>query len=180
MKKFDFYSVFLHAALVVLCATTLLLAQENRKMRQMMEPAPSGPMVGQGIEPIQWLPLDGETENLELSGDRESFLLVFTTDCPSCRENQGAWGDLYRNVGETANVVGISLSELDATRGYRETHNLPFEVGVPTEPRKLADTLGISAVPMTIRVGADGRVLGSWSGVLSADLLSELSTAGRG
>jgi len=179
--KVDGYSVFLHVALVALCLVVVLLGLENQRLRRSLEPPPSGPVIGQSVDSIRWQPLDGEEATLDLaSGERESLLLVFTTDCPACRENQQAWKALHQEIGDAVNVVGISLSELEATRSYRDTHALSFPVGVPAKPQEFTESLAISGVPMTIRVGPDGRVRGSWSGTLSDRQLSELSKADRG
>lgn len=184
-KKIDVYGVFLHVALVGLCVVVMLLAKENQRLRDMAADGGAaevtGPTIGQTVEPVTWQPLEGEPEVLDFAaGDRESFLFVFTTTCAACRENQDAWRDLHRDLGDSVDVLGVSLSDLQDTRAYRETHELSFPVGVPTKPEVFAGDLAISAVPMTIRVGADGKVSGSWSGVLSPDRLRELARSERG
>ena len=182
-RKFDAYFISLHIALVALCVVTVLLAIDNRRLKQ---PASGGfdaggPVVGQSVQPVPWETLDGGQQTLELAGgERDSLLLVFTTECPACRENQTAWRGLHQEVGNDVEVVGISLSALDDTRTYRDTHQLSFPVGVPTDPGSFASQLAITGVPMTIRVGADGRVQGSWSGILSKQQISEVTRFDRG
>lgn len=179
-SKIDGYSALLHVALVALCIVTTLLALENHRLKAMMAgPGPGGPVVGQQVEPLGWLPLDGEETTLDLaSGDQDSLLLVFTTDCPACRENQDAWKALHEDLGDSVNIVGVSLSELDATLGYRDAHALPFPVGVSTDPGLFTESLAITGVPMTIRVDSEGRVLGSWTGTLSDVQLAEVAERG--
>jgi len=175
-KRFDLYSISIHVALVGLCAVTLFLSQENKRLKGLLAPPPNGPEVGQSLQPLRWQPLEGEEATLEFaSAERESLLLIFTTDCPACSENQEAWRTVHEQLGDRVDVVGISLSELETTRGYRDARALPFPVGVPVQPEEFANSLAITGVPMTIRVGPDGRVRGSWSGTLSEQQVSELS-----
>ena len=175
-NKVDLYFIALHVGLVALCAVVVLLTLENRRMRELLAPQPGGPVAGQNVDAFLWQSLEGEESTLEFaSAEQESLLLVFTTDCPACQKNQDAWRELHQAVGQDVNVVGISLSDLDATRNYSQAHGLTFPVGVPAEPQDFIQKLAISGVPTTIRVGADGRVVESWSGALSERLLSELS-----
>lgn len=181
-QKIDFYFISLHIALVGLCLVTVLLALENRRLKQ---PAPAGfdaggPVIGQSVQPVRWQSVDGEETMLDLAaGQRDSLLLVFTTDCPACRENQAVWRGLHQEVGDAVDVVGVSLSGLEATQSYRDAHGLPFPVGISQDPGTFISDLAITGVPMTIRVGADGRVRGSWSGVLSEQQVSEVVRADR-
>ena len=176
--KVDAYAVVLHLAVIGLCVTTLLLAQENRKLRSLITSGndAGGPQVGQTLEDLRWQPLDGEEVTVDFaSGGQEHLLLIFTTDCPACQKNQAAWRTLHQRAGSSVEVLGISLSDPELTRGYRDTHSLPFPVGVPAEPQAFASAFEITGVPMTIRVGADGRVSGTWSGLLLEDRLDEIT-----
>lgn len=180
--KVDLYALTLHVALVALCAVTFLLAMENRRLKTERVPAlDGGPEVGQKVDAIRWMPLDGEPATIDFgSGDRDRFLLVFTTDCPACLENQSAWRSLSDDLGDSADLVGISLSGLPATLAYRDSLSLSYPVGLVENPGELTRALTIEGVPMTIHVGTDGRVRRYWSGALSDDQLSEVIAAGRG
>ncbi|MDA8021100.1 MAG: TlpA family protein disulfide reductase [Thermoanaerobaculia bacterium] len=179
--RVDVYSLVLHVALIGLCVVTVLLAGENRRLKQQLAPPANGPAVGESVEPIRWLPLDGDETTLDFaSSGRDSLLFVFTTDCPACRETQSSWRDLHSNLAPAVDVVGISLSGPAETRSYRDDLGLSYRVGVPVEQQALVRALSISGVPVTLRVGPDGRIVGSWSGTLSAVQVSEVAAAGRG
>ena len=179
--KIDAYSIFLHGALVALCGLTIVLALDNQRLKRQLQPLPNGPAVGQHAENFYWQPLDGAAVKLDLAaGERDSLLFIFTTECPSCRENQSDWRSVYQTLTGTVNMVGISLSELDATRAYRDAHSLPFPVGVPVDPAEFTASFAVSGVPLTVRIGPDGRVTGNWSGKLSKRQLSEIVKGGNG
>ena len=179
--RFGLYSIVLHLALVGLCFVTVQLAFENRQLKERLAPAPNGPSVGESVAAIHLQSLDGEeTVHDPTASGRDSLLFVFTTDCPACRQTQDDWRTLHQELDGGVDVLGISLSAMDSTRGYRDQLDLSFPVGIPTEPERLTQNLSISGVPLTLRVGPDGRVRGSWSGTLSADQLTEVARADQG
>lgn len=183
------YAAFLHLALVGLAVTVGLLVHQNRELRQQLQPPPparSALEVGQAIEAVDLQPLDESGESpvassLDFaSGEKDRLLLVFTTTCPACRANQENWRRLHEQVGDSVDVVGISLSDREETQAYRSDLDLPFPVALPQDRKLFSEKLSISAIPMTIRIGADGRVRGSWLGTLTEAQLAEVAPADRG
>lgn len=81
---------------------------------------------------------------------------------------------MYETIGGAVDVYGISLSDIEATRTYCETLALSFPVGVLVDPPAFIESLAISGVPLTVRLGGDGRVIGSWSGTLTDLQLAEV------
>ena len=173
------YAVFLHLALVGLCCLTVVLAIENRKLKSTSEQTPVGPAIGQNVIDVRWRSIDEngaiEAATDQLPDTHDSLLFIFTTDCPACRRTQSAWRSIHQSLGNRVNVVGISLSDIEATRSYRESLALPFPVGIPTNPPKFIESFSISSVPLTVRINPEGRVTGVWSGTLSAHQLSEIA-----
>ncbi|MEM7357435.1 MAG: TlpA disulfide reductase family protein, partial [Acidobacteriota bacterium] len=174
-RRFDLYSAFLHCALVALAVLTARLAYENHQLKQPPEVAQLE--IGASVEavPVQTLAGSEQTLGWASQDAKERLLLVFTTTCPACKENQTTWRALYEQVGGSVEVVGISLDQLEATRAYRQVQDLPFPVVIPRDPEAFTQGYEISAVPLTLHIGGDGRVKGSWLGALTAEQLTDLT-----
>ena len=91
-------------------------------------------------------------------------------------ENQAAWTSLYRRLEGRLGVVGISLSDPEATRAYRESHKLPFPVVVPADTKGFIRQYEVNLVSTTIRIDREGIVRDSWVGALSKKTLMDLSS----
>ena len=171
------YQVTLHLILAGLATLVVMLVTENRDLRSPRSSAPSAsPAVGDLLLPIETKDLEGRDVELTFSdSDRETMLLVFTTSCPACKGNLPNWLALQEQLGERYDVVGISIDSLDATRSYVRDQELPFKVFVPTDPDRFRSDYALPGVPETIHAGVDGRVEGSWLGVLPEGFLESFA-----
>lgn len=174
------YPIFLHVALIALAATTLAVVHENRRLVELSAPAEPLLEVGSSVEAIAVYGLDGLPRNLAWDATGANrLLLVFTTSCPACKQNQEAWRALHLDIGADVEVVGISLSSAEATLAYRDDHDLPFDVVVAADREAFAAAYEIQVVPFTVLLGRDGRVDGVWQGVLSTDQQTEVTSSIR-
>jgi peroxiredoxin len=175
--KPSLYAVFLHLCLLALGGLVLVLAHENRQLKQSPSAALEPTLaVGRTVAPLALRHLDGFEETLApRAAGRDRLLLVFTTTCAACQANQPTWRALQERAGGSVDVVGVSLDDLEATRTYQQSHRLSFPVTVPVDPQQLTDALAVTAVPLTVRLGADGRVQGSWVGGLTEAQLDEIT-----
>lgn len=163
------YPIFLHAVLIALGIAVLVVTRENVRLRGLLAPGVSSLQAGTPAEPVDVLSLDGTPARLGGSPeDAGRLLLVFTTRCPACKQNQEAWRQLHAAVGDAIDVVGLSLDDPTATRAYRDELGLPFDVVVPADRERFASTYDIPVVPSTILIGGDGRIRGVWQGGLTA------------
>jgi len=181
--KINPYSAFLHCALVALGVLVAVLAQENHQLKQpqVADAVESSLEIGQAVAAVGLEHLDGGQETLDFShGEKDRLLLVFTTTCSACKANQPTWRALHEQIGDSMEIVGVSLSEIEDTRDYRLAHDLMFPVAVPADRDHFTEVFEISAIPMTIRIGSDGRVRGSWVGALSPAQVAEVSPALHG
>ena len=104
------------------------------------------------------------------SGVRHRQLVfVLTTTCPYCRQTLPIWAALADSVrrlsGWTVDVVGISLDSVDVTRTYGETHGVAYPL-VTFPSRKLKQLYRARAVPQTLVLDEEGRVLYARTGLL--------------
>ncbi|MEM7587966.1 MAG: TlpA disulfide reductase family protein, partial [Acidobacteriota bacterium] len=108
------------------------------------------------------------------ASERPQLLFFFNTRCGACRENQTHWRALYDTLGDSTDVLGVSLDNPAETAAYVERLGLPFPTVSASDPNALAETLGLTRIPETVRVGTDGTVTDAWLGVLTTGALAKL------
>ena len=169
-KRIGLYPVALHLALATACVLVVLLARENRRLEKALvvsRAAAGGIKVGDPLPEVAVTELDGSATALRFDdASRDTVVLVFTTTCSACEQNLGRWLDLHEQLGERYRFVAIGVDEPQATRAWSEEHGLPFRVVVPVDRRYFPESFGLTGVPQTIVVGADGRVKDVQLGVL--------------
>lgn len=171
MPKLDGYSALLHFVLAGLALAVLLLVRENRDLRARVEPPmPEQLEVGDLLEPLAIVDLEGRESKLDFrTSGEQNVLMVFTTRCPYCLENQGAWDEVYQRFKDRYRVLGIAVGDLEAVQSYAETHALRYPVVIPADSMNFASAYKVPSVPTTLLVGPDGRVRQVWKGQLAED-----------
>lgn len=174
------YQISIHVLLLGLAIMVVALAHQNRTLRALAtSPEATRLAVGEEIPPIAVRDLEGNADLLRFAGsDRESLVLVFTTTCGACQQNQGNWRSLYEALREHYDVVGLSLDDVGETASYKEINQLPFRTFVAEDARRFVLDNKVFEVPYTIHLDRDGRIRRSWLGVLSDDSLAELIRTG--
>lgn len=179
LKKLGGYSVFLHLVLVALAVQVVFLVNENKKLITRNQP----PQLAEGeqLEPMPVQELGGPETVLSFGASQEeTVLLVYTTTCPVCEENQVAWRELYDRFDDHYNILGISIGELESSATYASAHSLPFPVFVPTQPQGFSTRYKIPAVPQTIHLDRDGKVKNQWAGPLPQESFDQLAESTLG
>ncbi|MCB1037386.1 MAG: TlpA family protein disulfide reductase [Acidobacteria bacterium] len=182
-KGVPYYSLALHGILVLLAASTMILSTQVRRLeRQLLPPEERLPWeAGEAIEPFPVAELDG-TPTLAPSAardDHEELLFFFTTTCPACKENQKQWKELHRRLGDQVQVVGVSLDPTEPSVAYREAMELPYRVVTVADRQAFAQEHELSAVPLTVHLGADGKVLHTRIGILSDQDVTDILARSR-
>jgi len=150
-------------ALVFVVAAYLLISERLLPALR-GEPA----LVGEGErldDAIEFHPLaedrlaDVLTERISVPSDRPTLLLVFASTCPACYANLEAWSTAIDAADGVATVLAVGFErDRKAAREYALRH-LPRAMPVaPRDPRWFAGRLGVSIVPFTALVNADGTV----------------------
>ena len=180
-KRFNTYSVFLHLLLVGQAVLLVALIQQNRNLQRFAPSKPTPLEEGETVQPVVVSSLEDRKRIIEWTDtDRERLLLVFTTTCAICQENLESWRSLYERLADRVDFVGISLSDMDLTRAYRDNHALPFPVVIPADPKGFTRDYKVPGVPATIYVGSGGRVRGAWLGGLTNQVLVDLEATVAG
>ena len=163
-------SFFLIAACVALGVLVLLLAWQNRALKDELAAAtarqapPEGLAAGDRFQPLVLLDDGGNSTALRLGeSEPRSLLLVFTTHCPACRETIPVWGSLLEDPLEGIRVLGIRLGG-----EVEDIPFLPFAVFTPEDGG--AGLAGkIPFVPATLILDGDGTVEQVWYGMLDEE-----------
>ncbi len=172
------YSGVLHAFLIALAASTLLLARQNRALEQRLTPKipPPSIVAGDTFEPFIAHDLEGREIRIgdDPAGARDRLLFIFTTTCGACQENQEKWRAIHAAAGDRYAIVGVSLDPREVTRQYSETLDLPFDIVTVPDSNAFAEQYRVDLVPLTLHVDAGGEVQDSWVGVLSEQTTTSL------
>lgn len=178
--KRDLFAVFLSAACVVLAVFVLLLAWQNRSLKQRLAAAqtasaPDSLRAGDRLPAFDVVAAgSGEKTHVGFGVDGErTLLLVFSPDCPACRQNMPTW----REILTTSSPAGYRIMGIrTALAGHGENSSqqeevLPFPV-YTTESK--APLEKVPYIPATVVLDRDGTVLKVWFGMLTPDQATEL------
>jgi peroxiredoxin len=96
-------------------------------------------------------------------------LFVLTTSCPFCRQTLPKWNQIADSAASLRPghvvVAAISLDSLNLTRDYVRQHQLRYPV-VLFPAKKLRRLYRASAVPQTLVLDHEGRILYARTGLL--------------
>lgn len=120
-------------------------------------------------------------DTLRLGALRPSLLMFFQSTCPACTRNLPAWRRLTEERPPGVRTVAVGLEPAAPALAYvRE--EMPRALGTrPLDSGRATRVLGVEAVPTTLLLAADGRVIWRRSGVLDdAAVRRALETARLG
>jgi thiol-disulfide isomerase/thioredoxin len=124
------------------------------------------PRVGADVRAVAYLDAEGRRHTLgELAG-RPVVVDVWATWCPPCRASLPELAKLQAGAGERYAVVPLSVDEggFQAVTPFLQRQGLQLKAYVP-EGSDALDPFGpVSAIPTTILVDAQGRLVTRWSG----------------
>jgi len=177
------FNIFLMVACAALAVLVLLLAMQNRRLKEQVsnlltpQMPPEALQQGDTLEPLALLDDGGNRILLNFeSGRAKTLLLFFSPDCPACRQTMPVWSTLLQDRPVAVRVAGVRLGgEME------DVPNLPFAVYAPEDGGKsLAGK--IPFIPATVFLDQGGTIERVWYGVLDeekqADLRELLAPAG--
>lgn len=170
------YITLLHIALLVLASEVVILAKQNREMKQSL--APRDPMqAGDSFSTEQLEPLK---TGYRLDKGKRMVLLMFTTTCPYCEKNIPLWKQILQeiNLDEIA-IVGISLDTPESTLVYTEEKALEIPIYYALDAPTFKKENKVLGVPTTVILDAAGNVENVWTGLLSENQTTDIVAAIR-
>jgi peroxiredoxin len=116
--------------------------------------------------------LDGGQKALSGYRGKPLVLNVWASWCPPCQQEMPAFQQVHESLGERVQFVGLDRadSRSDATSFAQQrkiTYDLLFD-----RDDTLAPQLGVAVMPTTLLVSADGVVVKTLAGAITADQLT--------
>jgi hypothetical protein len=172
------------APTLVICIMHVVLAQENRRLRGIVEELqgerdqaleiPPGTVLP-SFEATNWR---GERVSVEYGSDpRPTLLFVFSPTCPACQENWPLWRELVELVKQRPpRLLVVDLSSQVGPE-YLEGFGLPRESLIKGVNPSETLLYRFGVVPQTILIGGSGVVEGTRTGMLRRSDLQRFATA---
>ena len=146
-------------------------------------PAPMGAAIGQPLPAISLPDLDGTPHLLSDYRGRRVLLNFWASWCAPCLAEMPALVLAQEKFGENAPiVVGIAMDEPTHVRAFLAAHpvNYPILIGQMSSPSTSLQLGNIHQVlPYSVLIGADGRILATHAGPLSAMQLEQWLAPGH-
>ena len=124
--------------------------------------------------------LDGEPRDFSEFDGRHRLLNFWATWCAPCRREIPLLNEFHAEQGEDGIlVIGIAVDFADAVNQFAEEFDIAYPVLVGEQDAiDVAEQSGIAfnAMPFTMIVGRDGRLLGAYLGELHRKHLSDIAT----
>lgn len=175
------------AALAVLAATAGYAVHQYSARAQLERaqalataaPAPATQAAPTALFDWSFVDVDGKSQPLRQWQGKLVVLNFWATWCPPCLKEIPAFVDLQQRLGDQGlQFVGIALDEVAAVQPFLKDHaiNYPVLLGDQDVARFMTE-LGnqIGALPFTVVVGRDGKVLtlhqGEWQAADAAESL---------
>ena len=115
-------------------------------------------------------------EPAEWTDDGNPLILnLWASWCAPCRTEMPDFDEVYQELGDQLTVVGVTDErKLDAAREAAEAAGVTYPLLVDDDQQLLID-LGITGMPGTVFVDADGQVVDTHTGALTkAELLDQI------
>lgn len=158
------YITFLHIALLVFASEVVILAKQNREIKQ--GSAPQDPIqVGDYFSTEQLQPLH---EGYRLDKSSRTVFFIFTTTCPFCEKNIPMWKQIIQDsASDEVSIVGISLDSPENTLIYAKEKALEIPIYYALNAASFREDTKVSGVPTTVILDDAGNIENVWTGLLS-------------
>lgn len=121
---------------------------------------------------------EGATVSLSSLLDRPVILNFWATWCPPCRGELPEFQQAYETYGEQVRFLMVNLTDgvsetVDSVTEFVQENGYSFPVYFDTEGSAV-QAYGLSAIPVTVAVGQDGRIVWSQVGAIDAETLEQV------
>ncbi len=128
-------------------------------------------VTGKALPDVEAESLDGQAVALRSLSGRPLILNFWYSTCLPCRKEMPAFEEVHKAVGDRVRMVGVNpLDSADRAQDFADQVGVSYELLRDPDGR-VTTGLGIAQFPATVFVGADGTILATEAGVLSADEL---------
>jgi Redoxin len=156
-----------------LLLTLAMVAQAWRASRVEADtPSPSeAPAVGDVIPEFDAASIQGSREHIGFPKGETTVLLFFLSGCPTCHKMLPQWNRAFERRRKGLTVIGVLMDQ--EPPGFFQTVPIAFPV-VRSPGREFLNGLKVRRAPLTLRVGAGGKVEDVSLGVVDPIRLGQL------
>jgi hypothetical protein len=175
-KKFDVYSISLHAILVVFAAIIVFLVLEIKSMSNTDSGRPKIEQAepGEKYADIPVLKTDSTETTIDLtSNGKDKLLFIFSTECPHCTKNIPYWNKIYDKFSESINIYSVSYMPYGRVLPYISQFEISYPVFI-AKSSTFRKEYKIAGVPQTILFSDSGVVKDLWIGALNDERFEEV------
>lgn len=141
-------------------------------------------MVGKPLPALELADLDGRMHALDAYRSRRLLINFWASWCGPCLQEMPALDDAQRKFADQGVIVlGIAMDRTDHVRAFLADKPVSYPILLgrldpPSTSLQLGDEAEI--LPFSVLIDADGRIIATHAGVLSADLLAQWLTPDQG
>ncbi len=154
----------------LLVSATLALSAPASAQVPPASPAPAL-AVGDVVPAFDAVGVDGTSHHVDFPKGSHTVVLFFLSSCPVCHKMLPVWSDYYQRRPKALTVVGVMLDR--EPPGFFNALPITFPVLRSPGP-ELHRAYKVQHVPMTIRIGAGGKVEELGQGVLDPIKLGQI------
>ncbi len=183
-RRLDLFTLFLVGACLALAVLVLLLARQNRQLKETLvghvhptTPGAAEFKPGDQVSPITVVADSGQKTHVTFGGgEKKTLLLVFSSTCPACDQTLPVWRQLLAaGTPPSIRVVGIQTDRLKAAGSASAVVAQSYPFPVYGYERSKPDPLEkVPYVPAALVVDDRGVVKKAWFGVLTKEQELEL------
>jgi hypothetical protein len=153
------------------CAATLALVVFSAARAGAQAPPPVSPSKGDVIPAFETLGVDGKPAKVDFPKGTKTVLLFFLSGCPTCHKMIPEWNRAFERRAKDLKVVGVIMDQ--EPPGFWGTMPISFPV-IRSPGRAFLSGLNVNRAPLTLRVGAGGKVDDLALGIVDPIRLGEL------
>ena len=132
----------------------------------------TGPLApGDTVQPFDAAALDGVMKRVDFPAGSSTVLLFFLSGCPTCHKMIPEWNRAYERKPSKLHVVGVLMDR--EPPGFFQATRIAFPV-VRSPGRDFLSAWKVHRAPMTVRVGAGGKVEEAQIGIIDPIRLGEI------
>ena len=185
-RRTDPFTAFLAVSCLVLAALVVALVMQNRALKARLEHASAGEASaakfkrGDVVAPIDVVDDSGTPRTIRFgTGEKMTILLVFSSQCPACKETLPVWREILKSPSDSGvRVVGIQTDRLDKNPALPQEMAAAYPFPVYGYKRPANDPLEkVPFIPAAVVVDAKGVVTSASFGVPSNDDREKLKDA---
>jgi len=116
---------------------------------------PEAPAVGDVIPAFDAASIQGSSEHVGFPKGQTTVLLFFLSGCPTCHKMLPQWNRAFERRPKGLTVIGVLMDQ--EPPGFFDAVHIAFPV-VRSPGRDFLNGLKVRRAPLTLRVGAGGKV----------------------